>query len=203
MIVSWLGEAGIRLQTKDAILLIDPPAVATGFKPVRSAVDIVAITQKDNRDYKSVGGNPFIIEGPGEYERKNVFVYGIELAPGGGQTNFKISAEEMSLAHLADLPRTLENDQAGQFEGVDILIVPIGGRSVLGAEQAAALVSQIEPRVVIPIQYHTPGSTRGYGKVEAFLKAMGAKSTETLDKWKIAKKDLPTEETMVVVLQPS
>ena len=64
-------------------------------------------------------------------------------------------------------------------------------------------VSQIEPRVVIPIQFHVPGSSNGYGKVDAWLKAMGAKQIEPMEKWKGAKKDLPSNETSVVVLTPS
>lgn len=202
MIISWLGEAGIRLQTKDAMILIDPPSASTGFKPTRQSADIVALTQSNGRDAKSVGGDPLIIDMPGEYERKNVFVYGVELIP-GGRVHWRLAAEDISLAHLADEPRSLENGQAAQFEGVDILFVPVGGKTVLGPEQAAGLVNLIEPRVVVPIQFHVPGSTAGYGQVEPLLKAMGASRTAGLEKWKITKKDLPSEETAVVVLRPT
>lgn len=203
MILSWLGEAGIRLQTKDAIVLIDPPASETGFKPTRQTADVVALTRAAGRDAKSVGGDPFIINGPGEYERKNVFIHGLELAPGSGQVHFRLTAEDISLGHLADLPRSPANGQLAQFEGVDILFVSVGGKAVLGPEAAAGLVSQIEPRVVIPIQYHIAGSRAGYGRVEAFLKAMGMKSSQApVEKWKVSKKDLPAEETTVVLLIP-
>lgn len=203
MIISWLGEAGIKLQTKDVSILIDPPASSTGFKPTRQSADIVAITQSDGRDYKSVGGEPFVITTPGEFERKNIFIYGIDLIPGSGLVHFRLAGEDLSLAHLADVTRSMEDSQLGQFEGVDILFVPVGGKSVLGPEQAAELVSQIEPRIVVPIQFHVPGSTAGYAKVDAFLKAMGAKPAESTDKLKVSKKDLPVEETSVVVLTAS
>lgn len=202
MQISWLGEAGIRLQTKDATLIIDPPSATTGLKLGKVTADILALTQTDGRDPGLVGGNPFRIDTPGEYERKQIFIYGIGLASEPGRVHFRIEAEEMSFGHLANLDHKLDNGELAQLEGVDILFVPVGGKSVLNADDAAELISQIEPRIVVPIQYHVPGSKLGYGPVEPFLKEMGAKQSEPQAKWKIAKKDLPAEETQVIVLQP-
>lgn len=200
MIISWLGDAGIRLQTKETVILIDPPGSSTGLKPTKQVAHIVAVTQTDGRDVKSVGGEPFIINSPGEYERQNVFVYGLQLADNPNLTHFRIEAEELSLGHLGDLKEKLDNGQLEQLEGVDVLFVPVGGKSVLNADDASTIISQIEPRIVIPIQFKCPGSTAGYSDVSAFLKEMGAKSSDAIDKYKIIKKDLPTDETQVVVL---
>ncbi len=200
MIISWLGEAGIRLQTKETVVLIDPPAASTGLKPTRQTAQIVALTETDGRDAKSVGGEPFMITSPGEYERQNVFVYGIQLPNDSGRTHFRIEAEELSIGHLGSIEGTLENEQIAQFEGVDILFVPVGGKSVVDAEAAVKLVSQIEPRIVIPIQYKFQGSTAVYADVASFLKELGGKGSEPTEKYKIVKKDLPADETQVVVL---
>ena len=200
MIISWLGEAGIRIQSKDTVVIIDPPAASTGFKPTRQAVQIIALTQADGRDAKSLTGEPFMIDSPGEYERQNVFIYGLPIAADPGRVHFRLETEDLSLGHLGNLAVKLDNGQAGAFEEVDILFVPVGGKSVLDAEEAAELVSQIEPRIVIPIQFKIPGHPSAYGSIEAFLKEMGAKSAATIDKLKIVKKDLPAEETKVIVL---
>lgn len=202
MIISWLGDAGIRIQTKETVILLDPPGASTGLKPTKQAASIVAISQADGRDVKSVGGEPFLIDTPGEYERQNVFVYGITLPGDPDRVHFRVEAEEISLGHLGSLDAKLDNGQLSALEGVDILFVPVGGKSVLDAEAAATLISQIEPRIVIPIQYKTPGSTAGYSDVSAFVKEMGAKASEPTDKLKIFKKDLPAEETNVVLLVP-
>lgn len=200
MQISWLGEAGIRLQIKDTVIIIDPPDKASGFGPSKQAAHIVAVTESAGRDWKSLSGDLFLIDLPGEYERQGVFVYGIPLAVDPGRVHFRIEAEEMSFGHLGGLSTNLTSDQLGQFEGVDILFVPVGGKSVLDDEAAAALISQIEPRIVIPIQYKAKGGTAPYADVAPFLKDMGAKSNEPVDKLKIVKKDLPTDETNVVVL---
>jgi L-ascorbate metabolism protein UlaG (beta-lactamase superfamily) len=202
MQISWLGEAGIRLQTKDAVLIIDPPATVTGFQPGKPAADILALTTAERRDPASVTGHPFTIETPGEFERKQVFIYGLGLPSESGKVHWRIETEDMSFGHLADLDHKLDNGELDQLEGVDVLFVPVGGKRVLNADQATELISQIEPRVVIPIQYHVPGSRLGYGTLEPFLKELGAKRTEPQAKWKFAKKDLPAEETQVMILQP-
>ncbi len=200
MIISWLGDAGIRLQTKDAVLVIDPPSSETGFRTPKQATDIVAVTQRDGRDPKAVGGEPMILETPGEYERKNVFVYGLAIPSEPHHVHWRVEAEDMSFGHLGNLQHILENGELSQLEGVDVLFVPVGGNAVLTPSRATELISQIEPRVVIPIQYKTGGGTASYGTLEAWLKDMGAKPTEPQAKWKIQKKDLPADETQVVVL---
>lgn len=200
MQISWLGEAGIRLQTKDAVILIDPPAQSTGFKPTRQSADVVVITTKEGRDAGSVGGDPMIIDQPGEFERKNAFIYGLNISGDAGRTHYRIEAEDISVGHLGGLDHKLENGDLTQLEGVDVLIIPVGNKPVLNAEQAAELISQIEPRIVIPIQYKTPGGTTKYDEIEKFLKEFGAKNPEPQAKYKISKKDLPAEDTQVVVL---
>lgn len=199
MLISWLGDAGVRLQTKDLTLIIDPPASQTGFRHGKLTADVVALTQDDERDAKIVGGDPRLITTPGEYELKRVFIYGLAIPSTPNQVHWRIEAEELSFGHIANLSRPLDNGDLAQLEGVDVLFIPVGGKSVLGADAAAALISQIEPRIVIPIQFHLPGNTQGYDGVEKFLKEFGVKSSDTHDKIKLAKKDLPAEETLVMV----
>ncbi len=200
MQITWLGDAGIRIQIKDTVLLIDPPAASTGLKPTRQAANIVALTQKEHTDASSVNGDPFIITSPGEYERQGVFIYGIQLPGDADRTHFRIEAEELSLGHLGGIQEKLDDSQLTALEGVDVLFIPVGGKSVYTAEEAATLISQIEPRIVIPIQHQCPGSTAGYASVGLFLKEMGGSAAEPVDKIKITKKDLPSDETQIIVL---
>ncbi len=200
MIISSLGDAGIRLQTKEAVVVIDPPAASTGLKVSRSSADIVAQTQVERRDLSNVTSPGLVITTPGEYELKQVFIYGLALASDPGKIHFRIEAEGLSLGHLGDLTGNLQNGELEALEGVDILFVPIGGKDTLSAEAAAKLISQIEPRVVVPIQYKITGLKIAYDDVAGFLKEMGSKDVQPEAKWKIAKKDLPAEETQVVLL---
>lgn len=202
MQISWLGDAGIRLQTKDTVILIDPPGAKTGFKPTKQTAHIVCLTQAEFRDASAVGGGPFLINRPGEFEVQNIFVYGLYIPKEAGRLHFRLEAEDLSFGHLGDLNQKLENGDFAQLEGVDILFLPVGGKKVIDADDASTIISQIEPRIVIPIQYHVKGSEMGYGPLEPFLKEVGAKNTDPQEKIKIFKKDLPAEETQFMVLSP-
>lgn len=203
MQVSWMGEAGIRLQSKETVVLIDPPGAISGLKATRQSAHIVAVTKKEGRDWSSVGGDPFVIDIPGEFERENVFIYGIKLPSEPDHLHFRVEFEDLSIAHLGDLAHGLESGELTQLEGVDILILPVGGKTVMTADQAADLINQIEPRIVIPIQYQASGVKSSYSGIEPFMKAFGGKSTEEQEKFKITKKELPADETQVVLLSIS
>lgn len=199
MQISWLGDAGIKLQFKDTVVLIDPPS----SRPVRQAAQIVALTTKEDRDWKSVGGDPFLIDTPGEFERAGVFVYGLHVPSELACLHFRVEADDLSFGHLGNLDHRLENGELASLEGVDVLFVPVGGKGVLTAAQATELITQIEPRIVIPIQFQATGLKTSYDPVEPFLKACGAKSVETVEKFKVEKKSLPVDDTQTVVLMPS
>ena len=203
MQISWLGEAGIRLQFKDTVLMIDPPGAISGLKPSRQSAQIVAVTQSEGRDWKSLGGEPLVIDIPGEFERQNTFVYGVKIPSEPDRLHFRIEGEELSFGHLGSLDHKIDNGELAQFEGVDILFIPVGGKTVLTADQAAEIINQIEPRIIIPIEYQATGSKTSYSGIEPFLKVMGAKSSDVQDKIKILKKDLPADDTQVMLLSVS
>jgi len=82
------------------------------------------------------------------------------------------------------------------------LLLPVGGGSVASPKQAAALLEQIEPRVLIPIAWKTD-SAKHFLPIEAFLREIGAeKSKERLAKYAFKAKDLPQEEMRVIILDP-
>jgi L-ascorbate metabolism protein UlaG (beta-lactamase superfamily) len=84
---------------------------------------------------------------------------------------------------------------------IDILVVPVGNHGLtLDAQAAAAFVSQLEPKYVIPTHFDD-GKTKyevPQDKVDAFLKEIGS-NPEPQSKLKILAKDLPLETTAVVL----
>jgi L-ascorbate metabolism protein UlaG (beta-lactamase superfamily) len=86
------------------------------------------------------------------------------------------------------------------LEDVDVLLVPVGEGSVLTGKQAVEAVTQLSPRIVVPMHYALPGLKTKYDPVEKFLKEMGAGKPEHTSKLKIMKKDLPAEETRVIII---
>jgi len=148
------------------------------------------------------GGKPFTIASPGEYEVKGIFIYAIPLPKHGDKSEhiFWIEAEEVVLVHPGPLDHLPGEAELQKIEGLDVLFTPVGGDGVLDDKKAAELASELEPRIVIPMLYKLPDLKGKSASAEPFLKAVGRKS-EPLPKLKMTRKDLPSDEMRVVVLE--
>ena len=82
------------------------------------------------------------------------------------------------------------------------MFVPVGGVYTIGAKAAAKVISQIEPRIVIPMHYLLAGLKFKLDKVEEFLKEMGVKNVEAQNKFVVKDRDLSSEDMKVVLLNP-
>lgn len=210
MYITWFGQSCFKIQGKEVTLVTDPYDPQIGFKLPRMTADIVTVSHDhyDHNNVAAISGNPFIINTPGEYEIKKVFIYGIpswhddkEGNQRGSNTIYLIEFEELKIAHLGDLGDYLSDNQLEKLEGVDILIVPVGGTYTLNAKQAAEVISQVEPRIVIPMHYKIPGLKVNIDNLNSFSKEMGVKEKEPEEKFRVTKKDLPQEETKIIILK--
>jgi L-ascorbate metabolism protein UlaG (beta-lactamase superfamily) len=82
---------------------------------------------------------------------------------------------------------------------VNVALVPIGSGRSLNAARAAEVISMLEPNIVIPMQYATPGSEVPLDSLSKFLKEMGLSEVQTLPSLRLSATNLP-EETKVIVL---
>lgn len=193
-------------------IVIDPFDETLGLRVPKLEANILLISHDhyDHNNIKTVSGSPFIISGPGEYEIKGIFIQGIpsfhDKVKGrsrGKNTCYTIEAEEIKLCHLGDLGQSeLTEDQLSALGEVDVLMIPVGGVYTISGEEASKIISQIEPKIVIPMHYALPKLKVKLEGLEKFLKVMGKKEIEPQNKLSIKKKDLPQEEMEIVVLRP-
>jgi L-ascorbate metabolism protein UlaG (beta-lactamase superfamily) len=212
MYITWLGHSSFKLQDKissDGITLVtDPFDDKLGIKMPKIEADIVTISHdhEDHNNKSAIKGNPFVIHCAGEYEVKNVAIEGVEVPHDdkdgkerGKVIAYRIDMDDISIAHLSDLGGPLNPKQLETLGNVDVLLVPVGGKFTLDAKKAVEVVSQIEPRIVIPMHYAVPGLKLDLDPVEKFIKELGVKPRME-DKLKVIKKDLPTEDMELVIL---
>jgi L-ascorbate metabolism protein UlaG (beta-lactamase superfamily) len=106
----------------------------------------------------------------------------------------------LRLAHLGDLGHALSPQQVTALGGpVDVLMVPVGGGFTIGAPEATALVSQLNPKVVFPMHYKTPAININIGTVDAFLEGKSVQRVGT-NTTRFARSELPAQ-TQVRVLE--
>jgi L-ascorbate metabolism protein UlaG (beta-lactamase superfamily) len=95
--------------------------------------------------------------------------------------------------------KPLTNRQLEVLSGVDVLFVPCDAKSDQGVEEEIKMINEVEPRVVIPINFKSDNNPAA-APVEPFLKEMGAVNIKPEPKIILKKKDLPEEETKVMLL---
>jgi len=217
--ISWHGISCFSIEAKhgDAVanLVTDPFDPSVGLKLSRAlAADVVTVSHdhlghNNVAAVKAAGEKPLmVVDAPGEYEVGGLFIYGIAAPhdPAGGAergftTLYRFEVGDLSVAHLGDLGTPIVDAQRAALEDIDILMLPVGGGPTIGAKEAVELVSALEPRIVIPMHYAIPGLKDKRESVDRFLKEIAAAKPERTAKLKLTKKDLPTEEMRVVVME--
>jgi len=215
MQIIWKGQSFFQIIARHnngrITIAIDPFSEDIGLKIPSIEADITLITHyhQDHANVKAIKGQPFSIESPGEYEVKGVFIQGIDSfhdnvkgKKRGKNTIYLIEVEDIKICHLGDIgQKELTDDQVEKISQVDILMIPIGGVFTISAEEAVKIISQLEPKLVIPMHYKIPKLNIKLDGPEKFLKRMGVRSPETSDKLLIKRKDLP-DETKIIILKP-
>jgi L-ascorbate metabolism protein UlaG (beta-lactamase superfamily) len=207
--IIWHGISCFTIEAKNgdatAVLVTDPYDLDVGLKlPRNLSADVVTVSHEDpahdNVEAVKAEGEKklFVISSPGEYEISGLFVYGIRSA--SGNTLYRYEIGDLSVGFLGGLGSPLSDAEQEALEDVDILLVPVGNEGALTAKQAVEAVTALSPRVVVPMQYAIPGLMIKCDPVDKFLKEMGASKAEHMAKVKLMKKDLPAEETKVIVI---
>lgn len=202
MHISWLGQTCIKLQTKnldkDITVLIDAYKPKKGEFPRNFSPD-VALFSNGEEEAATVSQDTFTVSSLGEMEVKNLMIYAI---PGSeSSVIYKLNAESLNIVHLGRLKTAPTSDYMEKIMSPDILFIPVGGgQSYMDAKSAAALANTLEPRLIIPIAYHCDTDPDA-APVTAFIKELGLKAETGEKKIIIKKKDLPQEETKLIVLE--
>ena len=213
MIIQWFGLGNFSISGKmggdDVTLITDPFSDDFGLKSARSMqANMVAQSHKggyaDNVGMvtASEGKRLFEVTHAGEYETGKIFVSGIHVPTKkfSQHTIYQAFFEEISVGFLGVLDRKLTDHEIEELGEIDILMLPVGGEDVLSPSDAADVVAQVEPRVVIPYHYHIDKLKTGHGTVESFVKSIGV-SPRKEQKLKISKSALPEEDVELVILE--
>lgn len=208
MNIIWYGEACFKIETKfknaEVGIVTYPFAPqATGLKLPRTLTADIVLQEGEKLAHPVEtrdGKLPKIISGPGEYEVQGVFVRAIPLKSGQGTTHiFWIETEDVVLVVTGPLAEIPDETALQQIEDIDVLFVPMGGGGVLDADKAEKLISELEPRIVIPMMYAAEGLKLKRVNIESAIKVLGNKPEKTA-KLKLTRKDLPADETKLFVL---
>jgi L-ascorbate metabolism protein UlaG (beta-lactamase superfamily) len=219
MELTWYGRTCVRLRGKDAVVVADPFQSVVGPTGRGITGDIVTFSHPDDsplpkakakgktsRDGRTLLptslDNAFVLDGPGEYEVREVLVTGVRTyrddtrgADAGRQVSFAIEIDGVHTIHLGDIGHLLSEEKLADIGTVDIVCVPLGG--TLSPSQAAAVVAQLDPRIVVPMPVCDDDADCAEA-LKRFFHEMGAEPA-TQPKLAVTASSLPTETTTVLL----
>jgi L-ascorbate metabolism protein UlaG (beta-lactamase superfamily) len=209
--ITWYGHACFAIRNRDITVLMDPVPAASGYDTQRPAADIVTVSHghQGHSALDEIEPGFRLINGPGEYEIQEVFINGIQTYHDaergkklGKNTVYVVELEELVICHLGDIGHVLTDQQVELISSVDVLIVPVGGGPIITPAQASEIIAQIEPSVVIPMQFRTDRGDLERESVDGFIREIASAGHETMDSLQVRKSDVG-DSTRVVVLEPA
>lgn len=204
MIITYHGGQCFKVSFGDTTLVFDPISKKSKLTGARFGADVafVSINHPDFNGAEEMAygsKQPFVIQGPGEYEVDAVTArgYGVQTTYEGVSrynTIYQVVLEGITMVFLGALgSEVIDPKILGEFGDIDILFVPIGGGDVLDVPAAGKLSTKLEARCIIPMHYTDTA-------LKAFFKEVGVDAVKSIDKLTIKKKDLLEKEGEVIVL---
>lgn len=207
MIITYFGKQFFKITQGELVVAFNPVSKASkGGSLGHFGADIALVTT-NHSDYNGVdelshgGREPFVINSPGGYEVKSIFIRGMaSFCNLAGKeyinTIYSLSIDNIKVVFLGTLSGgEISKEAKEEMNGADILFVPVGGKDLIDSKTSAKLAASLEPSMIIPMDYDD-------ASLKLFLKELGEEKAETVDKLTLKRKDLDGKEGEVVVLKP-
>jgi L-ascorbate metabolism protein UlaG (beta-lactamase superfamily) len=183
MKIRWYGQSAFLL---DERVFVDPfgPALREGMQFDYPAIEdvtaeLLLVTHEhgDHNNVAAIGGSPQLIRSTaGTFDGVVAIASEHDDAAGtkrGPNTIFRFEAGGAACCHLGDFGQAaLRPEQREAIGDVEILFLPVGDGPTVGGERAAAIVRELEPRLVIPMHYRTH-RVNFLDPPDAFVDALG------------------------------
>lgn len=216
MNIQYYGHSCFKIVTKpagrgqvDVTIFIDPFDKAIGLRPPQGSADLVLVTHDhhDHNNVEAIKGDPYVVDIPGEYSIKGINIVGVNSfhdnkngEERGRNTFYIIETEDLRICHLGDLGHDLDEKQLEIINGINILMIPIGGKYTIDGKKAVDIIKKIEPNIVIPMHYKMKGSTLDADDEKKFCNEIGNCPRERVSKINIKTKDMESKNMEVVLM---
>ena len=218
MELTWYGRTCVRMRGKDAVVVADAYQSVVGPTGRGITGDIVTYSHPDDSPLPNGKGrmsrdgttkipvsleDAFCLDGPGEYEVKDVLMTGVRTyrdehkgKERGSNVAFTCELDGVHIVHLGDIAHLLTEDKLTEIGAIDVACIPIGG--LLSANKAAELVAQLDAKfVVVMMACEDDDATEALAK---FLHEMGVSAPPVAQsKLSLTVSTVPAEVTTVVL----
>lgn len=155
--IKYYGGNSLGIDSGKDKIIINPKREQFGSRNLEVSNNIQLLT---NKIYQIDSESRLTIDTPGEYEIGTFSIKGISSKIHDGFESddqsiiYSLEADEIRVAMIGNIKPELTNEELESIGVVDVLILPVGGGNfTLSAKEAATLVRQIDPKIVLPTYY--------------------------------------------------
>lgn len=214
MQIKYLGHSAFAIISAGGTKIITDPYTTSPdltYGEITESADVVTVSHDhhDHCNVAAVGGDPQVLRAVGSATAagirfKGVLSYHDEDGGRlrGNNVIFCFEVDRVKVCHLGDLGHRLDGKQLREIDGVDVLLIPVGGYYTIDARVATAVCEQLKPKVIIPMHYRTDKGLPSIAGVDEFLR--GKPKVKWLDTSQVDFKagELP-EAGQIIVLKPA
>jgi len=207
MIIQYFGKQFFKISQGDFSVAINPISKdSKEFNKVKFGSNAVLVTTNhpdfNGVDSATFGENePFVVNGPGEYEIGDMYVQGFASKAEIDNKDFintiyLITYDDIKIVFMGALANK-ESIPKSFVEAVDepeLFFVPIGGKTTIDAAAAHKLATSFNAKMVVPMDYDKDS-------VKVFLKESDAEGTKPVDKLTVKRKDFAGKNGEVVIFE--
>lgn len=175
IVLTWRGHSCFKISCGDYSVVVDPYSDDTvpGFPQVRETANEV-ICSHTHADHNSRASVTLVDE-----QKESPFTVTKVACPHDDDCGRKRGMNlihvfdngTLRVAHFGDIGCPLGKEQLEAIGKLDAALVPVGGHFTMEPDGIAALMRQMQPRIVVPMHYRS--ETFGYpviGTLEDYLK---------------------------------
>lgn len=130
-----------------------------------------------------------------------------EGAKRGENLIFKFRMDGLEVCHLGDIGEECSSALIEAILPVHVLLIPVGGKYTIDAEQAKEYVDRLMPSIVIPMHYKEKGLDMDLAKVDEFIDLFDSDADEEEvemiegDEVELFRDDISEETTKIIVME--
>ena len=185
MKLQYYGHACFALRFADGTTLVIDPFDPSIPYPVCDAKCDAALLSHGHFDHnytESLTGEFVTINAPGEYSVGGAKITAVPCfhdkeggAKRGSNLIFRIEAEGLTIAHLGDLGHLPNEEQLAALQGLDLMLVPVGGFYTIDTAEAEEIISLAKPRCAVAMHFKIlAGDPNPISTSAVFASDMGA-----------------------------
>lgn len=210
MDIQFYGANCVRINNKEATLVIDDNLKLLGQKPVTKKDNIALFTNPSLISKDAIKNARTFIDMPGEYELSQISILGIPAQAhvdesGENAVIYRLVFSDIRIAVVGHIHPDIAEEKLEELGTIDILIVPVGGNGyTLDSVGATKLIKKIDPKIIIPTHYDIKGLNYEVPQqpLEEVLKVLSMEPSETTSKFKLKPNATLPEAKQLIVLEP-